>query len=58
MKPGTVYMITGAAKGIGAAAAQYVVEKGGRVAVCDIDEKSCMPFAGVLARLQFRFPWM
>jgi 3-oxoacyl-[acyl-carrier protein] reductase len=40
MKPGTVYMITGAAKGIGAAAAQYVVEKGGRVAVCDIDEKS------------------
>ena len=38
MKQGTVYMITGAAMGIGAAAAEYVVEQGGRVAVCDIDE--------------------
>ena len=38
MKQGTVYMITGAAMGIGAAAAEYVIEQGGRVAVCDIDE--------------------
>ncbi len=38
MKQGTVYMITGGAMGIGAAAAEYVVEQGGRVAVCDIDE--------------------
>ncbi len=40
MKPDTVYMITGAAKGIGAAAAKYVVEQGGRVAICDIDDKA------------------
>ncbi len=40
MKPGTVYMITGAAKGIGAATAETIIEQGGRVVVCDIDESS------------------
>jgi len=38
IKPGTVFMITGGAKGIGAATAKLVVEQGGKVAVCDVDQ--------------------
>lgn len=38
IKPDTVFMITGAAKGIGAATARLVVEQGGKVAVCDVDD--------------------
>lgn len=38
----TVFMITGSASGIGAASAELVVELGGRVAVCDIDEPGCL----------------
>jgi len=34
-------MITGGAKGIGAATVELVVELGGRAAVCDIDESGC-----------------
>ncbi len=40
IKPGTVFMITGGAKGIGAATAALVVEQGGKVAVCDVDQDS------------------
>lgn len=38
IKSGTVFMITGGAKGIGAAAAELVVAQGGKVAICDVDQ--------------------
>jgi len=40
IKPGTVFMVTGGAKGVGAATAALVVEQGGKVAVCDVDEEA------------------
>ena len=37
MKPGSVFFITGGAAGIGAATAALAVERGHRVAACDVD---------------------
>jgi NADP-dependent 3-hydroxy acid dehydrogenase YdfG len=48
MKPNCVFLITGAAKGIGAATAELVVSRGHRVVVCDVDTQGV---AGVAARL-------
>ncbi len=56
MKPDSVYMITGAAKGIGAATAEYVVSCGGRVVLCDIDEETCRETAERLGKATFVVP--
>jgi short-subunit dehydrogenase len=40
LKPGSVFFITGAADGIGAATAELAVSRGYRVAVCDLDESA------------------
>jgi NADP-dependent 3-hydroxy acid dehydrogenase YdfG len=48
MKPGSVFLVTGAAKGIGAATAELVVSHGHRVAVCDVDADGAAAVAGRL----------
>lgn len=39
MKPGSVFFITGAARGIGAATAEFVLARGHRAVVCDVDKE-------------------
>jgi len=48
MKPGSVFLVTGAANGIGAATADLVVGQGHRVAICDIDARGAAELAGRL----------
>jgi NADP-dependent 3-hydroxy acid dehydrogenase YdfG len=53
MKPASVFLITGAANGIGRATADLVVEQGHKVAICDIDADGAAELAGTLGEASY-----